>query len=64
MYDVIIMFNNILEDFLNNPLSSSFNSVWQKMALFSVFDITEATGLQKGQGQGPCFEIIERNKMG
>jgi hypothetical protein len=37
-------------NFLNNPLSFGFNSLWQK-TFFSVFDFPEATGLEKGQGQ-------------
>jgi hypothetical protein len=37
------MFYDVLGDFLNNPLSSGSNSVWQKTPLFIVFDITGAT---------------------
>ena len=32
------------------------------MPRFSVFDITGATRLQKGQGQGPRFRIFETKK--
>ena len=57
------MFYDVLGDFLNNPLSSGSNFVWQETPLFSVFDFSGATGLQKGQGQGTRFGIFETNKM-
>jgi hypothetical protein len=36
-------------DFLNNPLSFGFNSIYHKM-FFITFDFPGATGLEKGQG--------------
>jgi hypothetical protein len=48
IYDDIYMFYDVLGDFLNNPLSSGSNSVWQKMPPFSVFDITTTARLQQG----------------
>lgn len=57
------MFYIVFGDFLNNPLSSGFNSVWQKTPSVSIFDFPGATGLEKGQGQRPHFGILETNKM-
>ncbi len=57
------MFYIVFGDFLNNPLSSGSNYVWQKTHLFSIFDFPGATGLEKGQGQGPRFGNFETNKM-
>jgi hypothetical protein len=45
-------------DFLNNPLSSSFNYVWQKIPFVSVFDFQGATGHEKGQGQRASFRNL------
>jgi hypothetical protein len=49
-------------DFLNNPLSFSFNNVWQKIPFVSVFDFLGATGLEKGKGQRARVENFEMNK--
>ena len=57
------MFYIVFGDFLNNPLSSGSNSVWQKTPSVSIFDFPGATGLEKGQGQGPRFGNFETNKM-
>jgi hypothetical protein len=38
-------------DFINNPLSFGFNSIWQKMLFISIFDFLGAMGFGKGQGQ-------------
>jgi hypothetical protein len=43
LYSVIPMFYDVLGDFPNNPPSSGFNSVWQKMPLFSLFEFLGAT---------------------
>jgi hypothetical protein len=61
--DVIIMFFIDIGDFPINPLFSGFNSLWQKMLFFSVFDFTGATGLGKGKGQGERLGNFETNKM-
>jgi hypothetical protein len=63
LYNIISMFFDVFWDFLNNPLSFGYNSVWQKTPLFSVFDFPAATGLEKGQGQRPRFGIFETNKI-
>ncbi|KAM0877988.1 hypothetical protein ACQ4PT_035169 [Festuca glaucescens] len=40
---VISMFYIVFGDFLNNPLSSGFNYVWQKTPFVSIFDFSGAT---------------------
>ena len=50
-------------DFLNNPLSSGFNSVWQKRPSVSIFAFSGATGLGIEQTQSPGFRNFETNKM-
>jgi hypothetical protein len=57
------MFYIVFGDFPNNPLSSGFNSVWQKTPSVSIFGFSEATGLEKRQDHGPHFEIFETNKI-
>jgi hypothetical protein len=50
-------------DFQNNPISLSFNSIWQKTPSISIFDFLGAMRLQTGQGQRTWFGNIEMNKM-
>jgi hypothetical protein len=57
------MFYIDFRDFLNNPLSFGFNSVWHKTLFFSVFDFLGATGLANGQGQRARLGNSKRNKM-
>jgi hypothetical protein len=64
LYNVISTFYDVLEDLINNPLSSGSNFVWQKMHLFSIFDFTGATRLKNWQDQGPGFGIFGTDKMG
>jgi hypothetical protein len=45
------MFYIVFRGFINNPLSSSSISVWQKTPFFSVFDFLGATALGKWQGE-------------
>jgi hypothetical protein len=43
IYYDIYMFYVVLGDFINNPISSGSNYVWQKTPLFSVFAFPRAT---------------------
>jgi hypothetical protein len=56
------MFYIVMGNFLNNPLYSGFNSVWQKTLSISIFYFPGATGLEKGQGQGYALEFSRRPK--
>jgi hypothetical protein len=49
LYNVIFIFYIVFGDFLNNPLSSGSNSVWQKTPSVSIFEFSGATGLKKGK---------------
>jgi hypothetical protein len=63
LYNVISMFYIDLEDFLNNPLSSGFNYVWQKIPFVSVFDFQGATGHEKRARSESIVQKFEMNKM-
>jgi hypothetical protein len=56
------MFHIIFGDFVNNPLSSGSNFVWQKMPLFSLFDFPRAMRLEKEQLLGLRFGNFETEK--
>ena len=63
---ILVVITNVLNDFgdfLNNPLSSGFNSVLQKRPSFSIFEFTGATGLGIEQTQSPCFRNFETDNM-
>ena len=63
---ILVVITDVLNDFgdfLNNPLSSGFNSVWQKTPSVSIFDFSEATGLGIEQTQSPRFGIFKTNDM-
>jgi len=60
---VITIILNDFGDFLNNPLSSGFNSVWQKRPSVSIFDFSGATGLGIEQTQSPRFRIFQTDDM-
>ena len=63
---ILVVITNILNafgDFLNNPLSSGFNSVLQKRPSFSIFEFTGATGLGIEQTQSPRFRNFETDDM-
>ena len=63
---ILVVITNVLNafgDFLNNPLSSGFNSVLQKRPSFSVFDFPGATGLRIEQTQSPRFRNFETDDM-
>ena len=63
---ILVVITNALNDFgdfLNNPLSSGFNSVWQKRPSVSIFDFSGATGLGIEQTQNPRFRIFETDDM-
>ena len=63
---ILVLFTNVLNDFgdfLNNPLPSGFNSVWQKRPSVSVFDFSGVTGLGIEQTQSPRFRIFETDDM-
>jgi hypothetical protein len=53
------MFYIVFGDFLNNPLSFGFNSVWQKTPYVNIFYFPGATRLEKVQGQGLCCPTEE-----
>ena len=62
----IVLITNVLNDFgdfLNNPLSSGFNCVWQKTPSVNIFDFTGATGLGTEQTQSPHFGIFKTEGM-
>src|SRR4051812_47766875 len=59
---ITIVLNNF-GDFINNPLSSDFNSDWQKKPSVSIFDFSGATGLGIEQTQSPRFRILEKDNM-
>jgi hypothetical protein len=64
---ILVVITNVfndLGDFLNNFLSSSFNSVRQKTPSVSTFNITGATGLEKGQTQRARFGNFETHPAG
>ena len=63
---LLVVITNVLNDFgdfLNNPLSSGFNSVLQKRPSFSIFDFPGATGLGIEQTQSPRFRNFETDDM-
>ena len=63
---ILVVITNILNDFgdfLNNPLSSGFNSVWQKRPFVSIFEFSGATGLGIEQTQSSLFRIFETDDM-
>ena len=63
---ILVVITNVLNsfgDFLNNPLSFSYNSVWQKTPCVSIFDFSGATGLGIEQTQTPCFRIFETDDI-
>ena len=63
---ILVVITNVLNDFgdfLNDPLSSGFNSVWQKRLSVNIFDFLGATGLGIEQTQIPGFRNFEANKM-
>ena len=60
---VITIVLNDFGDFLNNPILSGFNSVWQKRPSVSIFDFSGATGLGIEQTQSPRFRIFEADDM-
>ena len=63
---ILVLITNVLNDFgdfLNNPLSSGFNSVWQKRPSVSIFVFLGATGLGIEQTQGPGFGNFETGDM-
>ena len=60
---VISIVLNDFGDFLNNPLSSGFNSVWQKRPSVSIFEFSGATGLGIEQTQSPRFRNFEMSDM-
>ena len=63
---ISVVITNVLNDFgdfLNNPLSSGFNSVWQKRHSVSIFAFSGATGLRIEQTQSPHFRNFETDDM-
>ena len=63
---ILVVITNVLNDFgdfLNNPLSSGFNSVRQKTPFVSIFDFSGATGLGIEQTQSPRSRIFEPGNM-
>ena len=63
---ILVVITNVLNafgDFLNNPLSSGFNSVLQKRPSFSIFDFPGVTGLGIEQTQSPGFGNFETDDM-
>ena len=63
---ILVVITNVLNDFgdfLNNPLSSGFNFVWQKTPSVSIFDFPGATGLGIEQTQSPRFRNFKADDM-
>ena len=63
---ILVLITNVLNDFgdfLNNPLSSGFNSVWQKRPSVSIFEFSGATGLGIEQTQSPRFRNFETDDL-
>jgi hypothetical protein len=56
--NVISMFYIVFGDFLNNHLSSGFNSLWQKTPYVSIFDFRRAMGLEKGKVRGHTSNFL------
>jgi hypothetical protein len=52
------MFYIVFGDFLNNHLSSGFNSLWQKTPYVSIFDFRRAMGLEKGKVRGHTSNFL------